>query len=241
MDLKAEASRYHLNYLWWLLEPLLYVGVFYIVFKVFLASPQEQFLLFLMCGKIPFLWFSKAVNGASGSIIANKGLIAQTSIAKFVFPHAVVLENTYRQWLTFLLLFALAASYGHMPSMLWLCILPIFVTQMIITQAAGLLGALLVSFYEDFRPIIQLGTTFLMFGSGIFWSIEDIGSPQLQELIMNVNPLAFIFDAYRTVLMDNQTVDWAHLTSIAAFGIATLGLLHLAYQALDQHIARQVI
>ena len=47
LSLKAEAQRYYLGYLWWVLEPLLWVGVFYVVFYELLGSITPDFLMFL--------------------------------------------------------------------------------------------------------------------------------------------------------------------------------------------------
>ena len=47
LSLKADAQRYFLGYLWWILEPLLWVAVFYLVFEVFLGSGRADFLMFL--------------------------------------------------------------------------------------------------------------------------------------------------------------------------------------------------
>jgi lipopolysaccharide transport system permease protein len=58
-NLKAEANKTYLNYLWWILEPALHVAVFYLVFSVFLNRGSDDFLLFLLCGKIPFCGFQK--------------------------------------------------------------------------------------------------------------------------------------------------------------------------------------
>ncbi|MEQ8515100.1 MAG: ABC transporter, partial [Chromatocurvus sp.] len=60
MALRADASRFFLGYIWWVLEPLLYVAVFYVVFVLILQNRQENFLVFLMCGKLAFIWFSKS-------------------------------------------------------------------------------------------------------------------------------------------------------------------------------------
>ena len=62
MSLRAEASRYFLGYIWWILEPMLWVAVFYVVFEVLLQAGRADFLVFLMCGKLAFIWFSKSVN-----------------------------------------------------------------------------------------------------------------------------------------------------------------------------------
>ena len=55
MALRADASKYFLGYIWWILEPLLFVGISYVVFSVILASRTEDFLVFLMCGKLAFI------------------------------------------------------------------------------------------------------------------------------------------------------------------------------------------
>ena len=74
MNLRADAARYYFGYIWWILEPLLYVAVFYVVFNVILDSRRLDFLAFLMCGKLAFIWFSKSVNQASSSIVCKRWL-----------------------------------------------------------------------------------------------------------------------------------------------------------------------
>ena len=73
-NLKAEASQNYLNYVWWLLEPALHVTVFYFIFDVLLRRGGEGFVVFLLCGQIPFLWFSRSVSNASNSIMNGRGL-----------------------------------------------------------------------------------------------------------------------------------------------------------------------
>ena len=68
MALRADASRLFLGYIWWVLEPLLWVGVFYVVFVIILGTREGDFLPFLMVGKLSFVWFSKSVTQASNSI-----------------------------------------------------------------------------------------------------------------------------------------------------------------------------
>ncbi len=100
MQLRADASKFVLGYLWWFLEPLLWVGVFYVVFNLILESDSRQgadFLLFLACGKFAFLWFSKTVIQASNSIVANISLVGKINVPKSLFPMAAVNESLYRQ------------------------------------------------------------------------------------------------------------------------------------------------
>ena len=78
--LRGEARQFYLGYFWWLLEPALYIAIFYIVFQLLLESRQPDYLYFLAVGKLTFIWFSKSVVQASSSIETNKGLISQVTI-----------------------------------------------------------------------------------------------------------------------------------------------------------------
>jgi len=114
MSLKADASRLYLGYLWWVLEPLLYVGVFYVVFEVLLENRRADFLSFLMCGKLTFVRFSKSVVHASRNIVPAKGLIGKIDLPKALFPMASVQESLYKQLAVFALLAGSAPDFGHL-------------------------------------------------------------------------------------------------------------------------------
>ena len=109
MALRADAMKFFLGYIWWVLEPLLYVAVFYVVFNMILTSRQPDFLLFLMTGKLAFVWFSKSVTQASGSIVSSKGLVGKINVPKTLFPMAVIQEGVYKQAAVFVVLFIVLA------------------------------------------------------------------------------------------------------------------------------------
>ncbi|MEH6591035.1 MAG: ABC transporter permease [Halioglobus sp.] len=224
MALKADASKNKLGYLWWILEPMLYVGVFYVVFNVILDSKRADFLAFLMVGKFAFIWFSKAVNQASNSIVANKGLIGKVDLPKTLFPMAVIQESLYKQSAVFLLLFAVLIGYGYELSYMWLWLLPIIVVNYIMILACSFVGACLVCVARDFSNFISLGMVFLLFTSGIFWDVRSLGDPAKTDLVLALNPLAFMLDAYRQVLMYQNMPDLAHL-GLIGIGFGGLAML----------------
>ena len=117
MLLKAETSRYSLGILWWFLEPLLWVAVFYVVFNMILDSGRRagDFVVFLACGKLAFLWFTKAVIQASNSIVTSQGLIGKSKMPKSLFPMAAVQQSLYRQSAVYLLLVVILLVSGTAP------------------------------------------------------------------------------------------------------------------------------
>jgi lipopolysaccharide transport system permease protein len=239
--LKSEASRLILSYLWWVIEPLLYVGVFYLVFDKLLQRGGEDFLTFLIVGKIPFLWFSKSVNGSANALLAGKGLMGQRNFPKHIFPYAIVQENAYKQWAVFLLLFILVLLQGYNITESWFWLPVVIFTNLLLILPISMLASLIVAHIPDFRLLIQLGTLFLMFASGIFFDIHKIADPAIRQLVFDYNPLAFLLDAYRQILMYQSRPDLAHLAVIAGISILLLVFMHWIFKLQSQIIAKKVL
>jgi lipopolysaccharide transport system permease protein len=234
--LRADASRYMFGYIWWILEPLLYVAVFYVVFGIVLESNRADFLVFLMCGKLSFIWFSKTVNQASNSIVKNKGLIGKIDIAKSIFPMSVVQESLYKQAAVFTLLVGVLLVKGYAITGTYIWLLPLLLVNYLMIVVCSLVGAYAVCVIKDFAMVIPLCMTFLLFTSGIFWDVRDLGDAHKTELVLTVNPVAFIIDAYRQILMHDTPPDLIHLSLLGAvltvMLAATLFLMHKTSQYL---------
>lgn len=240
MGLKAEASRLYLSFLWWILEPILFVLAFYFVFSVLLGNRQPDFLLFLMCAKIPFMWFSKAVSNASGSIVGNRGIISQIDIPKTIFPYASIQISLYKEAPVFLLLFGACAYYGYLPSLEWLWLIPLFIVMYLLILAFSLLTALMVCYAEDVKMLINMGMLFLMFTSGIFFDASSIREP-IKSYLLILNPLAFLCDGFRKLLMHKGMYNIEHLIILFMVFCLVIAGLHWIYHQMSRTIAAKVI
>lgn len=241
MALRADAARFSLGYIWWVLEPLLYVAVFYVVFEVILQSGRTDFLVFLMCGKLAFIWFSKSVNQASNSIAANKGLIGRINVTKTLFPLAVIQEGVYRQMVVFALLFGVLYFNGFPPDKAWFYLLPIILVNYLMIVACSYIGACLVCIVRDFSMFISLAMTFLLFTSGVFWDVRALGDPHKTEIVLALNPLAFMLDAYRQVLLHATAPDWMHLLQIGSGSIVVLVIVVRIMRRSSQYLALRAL
>ena len=241
LSLKADAQRYFFGYLWWILEPLLWVGVFYLVFEVLLGTGRADFLVFLAVGKLTFIWFSKSVTQSANSLLAARGLIGKMDAPKWLFPLAVCHEGLYKQVAVFALLIVLLLIKGYAPSAPWLWLVPLAVTQYLLIVGCGMLAALLVCVRRDFQLLVQLGMVFLLFMSGIFWDVDSIANTALRDHLLLVNPLASMIDLYRTVLMEGSAPASGQWLIVLAESVAILVAVVWAYRALHYWIARRVV
>lgn len=241
MALRADASRFFLGYIWWVLEPLLWVGVFYVVFVVILGTRQPDFLPFLMVGKLAFVWFSKSVTQASNSIIGGRGLVGKINVPKTLFPMAVVQEGLYRQAAVFFVMFVFLLSTGYHITATWFYLLPLMIVNYLMIIACALVGACLVCMARDFAPLIGLGMMFLMFTSGIFWDVRGLSDPHKTEMLLSANPLAFVLDGYRQILMYETPPDMMHLLAIGAGFGALYCVMVLIMRRISQYLALKAL
>lgn len=231
MNLRSEVSRHQLNYVWWVLEPALFVAVFYVVFGVLLDRGGNDFVVFLVCGQIPFLWFSRSITNSSNSIMAGKNLIGQVDVPKAFFPLVDILQDSIKQFFVFSLLVLFLLVYGIAPTSSWLFLPVVALTQGAFILATGLSVACIVPILPDFRFIVSTGLMMMLFASGVFYSYTDFVSPRYQELFL-LNPLASLIKNYRQVLLDNQPPDFGQLLMILA---ASLVVAYCAARVLRRY------
>jgi lipopolysaccharide transport system permease protein len=239
--LRGEARQFYLGYFWWLLEPSLYIAVFYIVFKLLLDSHQANYLYFLAVGKLTFIWFSKSVVQASSSIETNKGLISQVTIRKEVFPLAAVQQGFYRQLAVFSMLLVLLFLSGKGQFHYWFWLLPLMFVQMILICGASLLAALVVCWHKDFQHLIQLGMMFLLFVSGVFWDVNAVADTDVKRWLLFLNPLATLIDAYRQILLLGSLPKTELMSVLLCQSIFLLTIAAGAYRIFQSRIALRVL
>lgn len=239
-NVKSEASKTYLNYFWWMLEPILYVLVLYLVFGVFLNRGEPSFFLFLLCGQVPFLWFSKSVSNSATSIVSGKSLINQAYIPKVIFPLWTISQDLVKQFVVMIGLVSVLIFNGMSPSLSWLSLPLLMGTQFLLIGACSLVVSIIVPFIPDVRFLISTLLMMLMFGSGIFYSYKSVILPEHQQLFL-LNPIANLIKNYREVLLDSAWPNLVHLSVIALISLLIILVMYRITVRKDAVIARAVL
>ncbi|MUJ28017.1 ABC transporter permease [Aliivibrio fischeri] len=239
LNLRSEVSVNYLSYTWWIIEPLLHMVVYYIVFSFLLARGGDNYVPFLLTGLIPWLWFSKTVSHTMGSILHGKELMNQLYIPKIFFPLTFIVQDGVKQIIVFTLLLAFLLLYGISPSLTWLDSIVIIFVQLLFTIGCSLFAALLVPFIRDMSFIIPTGLQFMMFCSGIFFNYHDI--PEYAQHYFFLNPMAVILAAYRDILVDGITPNWIQLGYVSIFSLLSIVVAVFLYKKLEYVLPRVVL
>lgn len=216
-DLKAEASRAYIGFLWWFIEPILYMATFYLLFGLGLRYGGDNFVYFLLCGLIPWKWFSSTVANGSRSIEANGGLILQVYLPKHILPAITVLINTAKFSIIFLLLLVFLSISGFSPTLAWVVLPILILVQFLLVLTTTSLLAAMVPFVPDIKFVIENTLLLLMFLSGIFFDIEKF-SPNIKA-ILYLNPVALLVKNYRLVLLEQQWPEASDLMYVVGISL----------------------
>jgi lipopolysaccharide transport system permease protein len=227
-NLKAEVSRYYLNFLWWLIEPILTMAVFYLVFGVLLQRRTPDFVAFLLCGLTAWFWFNRTITNAAQSISNSRRLMQQVDIPKVFFPLEVFMQDAFKHFFVLTVLLIFLYLYPTPDGATWLALPMLLVIQATLTLGIAILVAAIVPFIPDLRFVVATLLHLMFFASGIFFDIETM-VPEEYRGYVYLNPMAGLIQAYRDILIYDRWPDWLYLFIV--FGLSLL-ILRLAISVL---------
>src|SRR2546428_2760916 len=199
-DIKVRYKQTALGVAWVLLQPLLAMGIFSIVFgQRGLAANGVPYPLFVVSGLVPWFYFSNATSGASGSIVGNTQLISKVYFPRLAIPLAAVLANLVDLSIGLLLELVLLAVFGV--GFGWhLVALPVLVALIVLT-ALGVsvwLSALDVQ-YRDVRYAVPFLVQVWLFATPVIYSTNDV--PDRWRVLLALNPMTGVIEAFRWALL----------------------------------------
>jgi lipopolysaccharide transport system permease protein len=206
-DVKVRYKQTVLGAAWAVLQPLATMAAF----AVFLGRVAAvdgaaiPYPLYVFAGLLPWLFFSSAVNGASGSVVGNQNLITKVYFPRLLVPLGTVVAASLDFLIAFVMLLILMPFFRMTPD--WNLLALPFVLLILVTLAAGLgllLGALTVA-YRDFKAIVPLALQLWMFATPAIFlqDLERRVGPGIREFLP-LNPLHGIILNFRAATLGGE-------------------------------------
>jgi lipopolysaccharide transport system permease protein len=230
--LRSEASRGYMGVLWWVIEPVMYMFVFYIAFAHLLKRGDENFVIFLLTGLIVWKWFHATVNTSANSLIANAGLIRQIYVPKIIFPLTNVAVNTFK-FLIILAIFLVFLQFTAVKvSLSWAFLPLLIISQLFLIASISSFLAAIMPFFPDLKQILDNVLLMFFFLSGIFFDINKL--PLKFQQFIKLNPMAIIIDMYRKILLDGLIPEWNLIFWIFLVSVIIMILAVLLFNRYDR-------
>jgi ABC-2 type transport system permease protein len=142
-ELKVKYKNSVLGFAWSMLNPALYLVVFYVVFQLILGSGIPNFPIFLLSGLLVWNLFNTGVVSATGSVVANAGLVRKVALPREILPLASVGAALVHFFLQAIVLFGALAIFQYNVAFAYFPLLPVALLAVLIFSAA--IGVLLAA------------------------------------------------------------------------------------------------
>jgi lipopolysaccharide transport system permease protein len=212
--------------IWVLLQPLLTVFTFVLVFNKVLQIPTAGIppLLYYLSGITLWNLFSEILLGTANTFTKNAHVFGKVYFPRIIVPLSAMLLNYFQFFIQFIFLIIALAYYYFTRQVnvtffnLFLCV-PVIIIVSGIGLGAGLIFSVLTAKYRDLSAFLPIVVRLLMFLCPVFYSLSHV--PQTVRWVVDLNPLSAQFKMFRFALVGIGDFNMLHLF----YGAATMLLL----------------
>jgi len=215
-DVKVRYKQTLIGASWAILQPLLSMVIFTVIFGAFAQIPSDglPYPLFAYTALLPWTYFAQAVGQSGVSVVNDSDLIKKVYFPRLIVPIAAAVAPLVDFAIAFVLLIGLMVWFGIAPT-LGIVVLPLFLLLALVTAltVSLFLSALNVR-YRDVRHAIPFFIQFWMYASPVVYSVSLI--PERWRLLYSLNPMVGVIEGFRWALLGKASPDFEVMAMSAA-------------------------
>lgn len=223
-DFKRRFAGSYLGALWGVLNPLLTMTVYWMVFEFGFRSGDADgfpFLLWFASGICVWLFFSEGFSLASNSFLDYSYLVKKVVFNINILPLVKIFSSMLTHFFFVVLVAILCVVFGYYPSIYWIQLPYYMVCTICLLFGISLCFASVMVFFRDLSQIISIILLIGMWGTPIAWNISMF--PEKVQLILKANPMFYLVQGYRDCFL-YQTWFWEHGRLTLYFWCVVLGM-----------------
>jgi ABC-type polysaccharide/polyol phosphate export permease len=198
-DLKASAKDMMLGYLWWVLDPILLMLIFWILIGMIFHRGGPDYPLFVLCGLYPHRAFTSSFRKSVNSVASAFGVISQIHFPRVFLVLTGVISNHFKLLFGFIVLILVSIIYEKPLGLhLFLLIVP-YSIQVVLVSGLAMIMSVLGVYFRDLTNLSQFIARILLYMSPVLYSVERI--PERLRDVYMLNPLASLYVTYRATVM----------------------------------------
>lgn len=240
-EIRGKYKGSAMGVLWSFVNPLLTVLVYAIVFPYIMRIQQENYLQFLICGVIPWTFFTTVIQQGSIIIRINAGIIKKVYFPREILPMSVAVSGYINFLISCIIVLIFILFGGIGISIYWLWVPVIGGIQMILSLGIILIIGSVNIYVKDVEYIVNFILQMLFYGTPILYSIEMFAdAPKSLLLLVQLNPMTQIIQAYRDVLLYHQAPNIKIMIGVFFFSVFVLAIGHFIFKRLERGFAEEV-
>lgn len=255
-EVRGKYKRTIFGQLWSLANPLALMLIYTLVFAFILKVEPDRgdpsgldiFALWLLCGFLPFTFFSTVLSQGASSLVANAGLIQKVSFSRIVLPLSLVGSSTYN-WLFEMAVLVVALSIAGAFVLPWIPgVVLIMLLLAVFAAGIALMLAIANVYFRDTQYFLSLGLQMGMYLAPVIYPVKMVGdlsrdlggllgtSVTLENLYL-LNPMVHFLEIFRNLLYDNRWPDPTEWLICIGWAIVTFTVGLLVFRANEKNLA----
>lgn len=224
-DFKTKYKRSVLGYLWSFLNPLLTMGVQYIVFSTIFRSDIKNFPVYLLSGIIFFGFFQEAVSQGLMAIVGNSALITKVYVPKYIYPLTKVVSSSINLLISIFPLLIVTILTGTRITKAVLLLPYVIVCLLIFCVGMSFMLSSCMVFFRDTQYLWGIFSLVWMYATPLFYPENII--PAQFKIIQQINPLYYFIKFARVILIEGVSPEPLQyfLCLVSALFVLVLGTL----------------
>ncbi|GBC60943.1 phosphate ABC transporter permease [Desulfonema ishimotonii] len=209
-DIKVLYAQTIMGFSWAILQPLIQLVIFTIVFgKVANVSTDGiPYVLFSSVAIIPWTYMSQAMTNSSQSLISGKEILGKVYFPRLIFPITSVLAKLVDFGISLLIILFVIIYYRVMPT--WnMLLFPVLVMMMMgVSAGVGMWLSAMAIRFRDVKHAMPFAIRMLMYSAPIVYSASSI--PEKYRLLYSLNPIVGVIEGFRACLLGTP-VQWGYI------------------------------
>ncbi len=235
-DLKVRYKRSYLGMLWTLLNPLLQMVVYTLVFSTIMRVGIPDYPVFLLSGLLPWTLISVSTTGSALSLLMNQALIRKVAVPQAVYPLSIVGSKLFDVAVSLVPLAIVASALGRPPGASWLFVLPAMVLAAAFTAGLSLLFSCATVFFRDVRHLIDILFQIWFYVTPVIYPYEFLDKlprPWMRTLLA-ANPATPIIRCFQQALYERRFPDGDTVSLAALAAAVSLAVGFLVFSAAEE-------
>jgi lipopolysaccharide transport system permease protein len=227
-DVKVRYKQTAMGVAWVVLQPLVSMVIFSVVFGRLVGVPSDgvPYPLFAFAALVPWNFFSTSLNRCASALVSDANLISKVYFPRLILLLSATLSGLIDFAIALIISVVLMAWYGVHPTaaMLWV---PFFAGFALLTAlAVGVWLAPLNVQYRDVGIVLPFALQVWMFASPVIYSASIV--PQRWRFLYRLNPLVSVIEGFRMALLGAGHIDWVMVGTSATVVLMLLlgGLIY---------------
>jgi len=200
-DIKVLYAQTILGFLWAVLQPLIQILIFTVIFGKVAKIPTEgiPYMLFSTVAIIPWTYMSQAMTQSSQSLVTGQAMLGKIYFPRLIFPLTPILAKLVDFGISILIIVAIAIYYHVYPT--WnLLLLPFFVVFMMsISAGVGIWLSAMAIRFRDVKYAMPFAVRMLMYTAPIVYSASSI--PEKYRIVYSLNPIVGVIEGFRACFL----------------------------------------